>query len=208
MKYKLMAASIYAIASFILGFSIQNGLIVFLGWNMILSTIPYLIAQSIKGKKRPAIIGLLGFLYVIFFPNSIYMTTDFIHFQNYTYFLEYPNIYAFNIQDWVIFSHVLIGVLLAIKLGMDSVNILRNTVSTRYKIFREAGTFLLFLLSSGAIFIGRFLRFNSWEVFKIRRIFEQIWQEKGFFFQFILLYLMIHIVLFFIFKEKKEPKGS
>lgn len=208
MKYRLGAASIYVIASFILGFSIQNGLIVFLGWNMILATIPLLIAQAIKTQKKPAIIGLLGFLFVIFFPNSIYMTTDFIHFQNYTYFIEYPSIYAFYIYDWVIFLHVLIGVLLAIKLGMDSVNILRNRVSTQCKIFRETGTVLLFLLSSIAIFIGRFLRFNSWEIFKIRRIFEQIWQEKEFFFQFILLYLALHIVLFFIFKEKKEPTGS
>lgn len=90
---------------------------------------------SNQDTKKPAIIGLLGFLFVIFFPNSIYMTTDFIHFQNYTYFIEYPSIYAFYIYDWVIFLHVLIGVLLAIKLGMDSVNILRNRVSTQCKIF-------------------------------------------------------------------------
>lgn len=210
LEYKsLYLASIaYVLVAIILGIILSNGLVIFLGWNMVLATVPLILSQIYNNQKSNPLKMGLAFLFVLFFPNTIYILTDFIHFQNYTFFIDYPSVYAFQIIDWIVFTHILIGGLLASKIGVISIKLMLHN----YENLNHRKQFIListlFILSSIAIFIGRFLRFNSWDIFKIEAILNDIFNHFTFFIQFIGLYFIIHWVVYLLFLEKKEPKAQ
>ena len=80
------------VVSFVLGAILNNFLVIFLAWNMFLATLVFLISNVLVylyKKKASLWILLLGLgLWILVFPNSIYMLTDFIHIQNYTFFIR------------------------------------------------------------------------------------------------------------------------
>lgn len=198
-------STLYILTSFMLGLYLRNGLIIFLGWNMVLATIPLILASIFVHKKSNILRFGIAFLYLIFFPNTIYIMTDFIHFQNYTFFIEYPSVYAFHMYDWLVFTHIVIGALIGSKIGIMSLQMILNTFIKLKTYLRIFGVSLLFVLSSIAIFIGRFLRYNSWDIFKIGLIFTDITSHFAFFMQFVGITVILHLVIFAIFYEKKEP---
>lgn len=203
-----IGSTIYILVSIILGILMRNGLVLFLGWNMFLATIPLVLSELLVHKKSKFLRLGIAFLFIIFFPNTIYIMTDFIHFQNYTFFTEYPNIYAFFINDWIVFTHLVIGAIIASKIGIIALQIMMIHYAQIKKIYKVLGMNILFILSSAAIFIGRFLRFNSWEVFKINLILDNVFQHFQFFIQFVMLSFIMHWVIYFVFHEKKEPMAQ
>src|SRR4051812_1223502 len=64
----------------LLSFSLTYG---FLVWNLFLAMIPYLISTWIIVKqeriRKPHIIAVLTFLWLLFFPNAPYILTDLLH---------------------------------------------------------------------------------------------------------------------------------
>lgn len=204
-KSLYIVSASYVFIAITLGFILNNGLVIFLGWNMILATIPLLLTHFYPYQKSKFLRLGIAFLYILFFPNSIYIMTDFIHFQEYTYFLDYPNIYAYLIEDWIIFVHVVIGALISSKIGMRSLDILSNELTNIRPHVKNLLIHTLFLLSSIAIFIGRFIRFNSWQFYKINLMIKDILSHFQFFIFFVLLMFIMHWVIYFVFHEKKEP---
>jgi uncharacterized membrane protein len=209
-KYKslYMISIAYIFIAMTLGIFLQNGLVIFLGWNMALATFPLVLSHIIIYQKSKFLRLGIVFLFIIFFPNAMYIMTDFIHFQNYTYFIEYPEIYAFQIKDWIVFTHLVIGALLAGKIGIIGLQILINDYRKILNIKKYLLINGLFMLSSIALFIGRFLRYNSWEIFKIHIILANIANHFQFFLQFILLSFIMHWIIYYVFHEKKEPMAQ
>ncbi|MBN2268217.1 MAG: DUF1361 domain-containing protein [Acholeplasmataceae bacterium] len=207
-KSLYLAAVIYVIISIILGMILNNGLVIFLGWNMILATVPLVLTQIYSKQKSKFLKIGIAFLFLIFFPNAVYIMTDLIHFQNYTFFLDYPNIYAYLIKDWLIFAHLVIGALISSKIAIKSLQILLSNMKEIKAIIRIIGVNILFILSSSAIYIGRFIRFNSWEFYKINLIFLDIFNHFKFFAFFVFILFILHWVIFFVFYEKKEPMAQ
>lgn len=213
----IIAACVYVCLSITLGSILKDGLIVFLGWNMILASIPYLISLKINTPKKSYIRILGVFIYIIFFPNTMYMMTDFIHLQNYVFFERFANptnyhlffeetvVYQKEITNWLVFAHILIGALLSSKLGMSSLSGISKEFKSKMHPYY---LFSLFSLSSVAIYIGRFLRFNSWDIFKFWPIIKLLWEDLNFFLQFTVLFLIIHFVIYAVFREKKESFDS
>ncbi|MCR3906114.1 MAG: DUF1361 domain-containing protein [Tenericutes bacterium] len=199
---------IYVIISLILGMILANGLVIFLGWNILLATSVFFISQIIdhynhKGIRKVYLIMLLG-IYILLFPNTIYVLTDFIHFQNYSFFISYPNTYALQIIDWLIYGHIVIGALLAAKIGIASLqNIKRNFQFNNIKFF-YLGLSTLFIVSSLGIYIGRFLRFNSWNVFRVFDIIQEVFSQGIFLIYFILVFFVIHWVCYFVFTDYEK----
>ena len=200
---------IYVFVSLVLGVILGNGLIIFLGWNMTLAFFVYILSKGYPWFKSkfpkwsyPFYLGL----YVLFFPNTIYMLTDFIHFQESLFFLEYPRVYHLIISEWLIFAHLVIGALFASKLGINSIHhMISHLAITKTKVKYTLLT-LLFLLSSLGIFIGRFLRFNSWEFMQIFQIISEVFSHFKFAFSFVLIFTLIHYITYFIFsfEDKKH----
>jgi len=200
-------SAFYVLFSFVLGLFLTNFLIIFLGWNMILATFVFFLSEMFvilkKKKTHPAFQIVIIGLFILFFPNALYILTDFIHLQNYTFFLDYPNIYAIQIEDWLVFMHIAIGALYAAKLGISSVHNLEPIFKPLFKTYYFFVLSALFLLSSIGIYIGRFLRFNSWNFLQIFSIFSEMIQNISFFIGFIMIFFVLHWVSYFLFSKQK-----
>lgn len=132
----------------------------FLIWNVILAVIPFdlsLLCHLLKQKKRRYLLALIWFL---FFPNALYMITDFSHLSSIGVGLITP-------LQFVEYAILAAGVFIGISLGIVSLLIMYPLFipqATRFS--HQLTTFgLLSICSSIAIYLGRFLRINSWDVF-------------------------------------------
>lgn len=193
---------IYVIFSMIFGFRYLNGLVLFLGWNLILAGIAYFIAHVFtvlrKKEKYPYVSFSLFLIFILFFPNTIYVLTDFIHLQNYDFFSDYPSVYSYIIEDWIVFMMIAVGALLAAKLGVASLIKMRPYV---YQFIKKNYIWflgILFVASSFGIYIGRFIRLNSWDILELFTHIPLIFERFQFFVSFMGIYIVIHITVYFV----------
>ncbi len=133
-------------------------LFIFLPWNLFLAAVPFFISRMVS--QRPGwienkwIFSLLFILWLLFIPNSFYILTDLFH-------LEVREKSSLWFDLVLIFSFAWNGLLL----GILSVNRMERIMLYGYRI-RHPFLFLLpvmWLIAFG-VYIGRFLRFNSWDV--------------------------------------------
>ena len=128
----------------------------FLNWNLFLAFIPWLLSSIfiINGlhKKTPLI--LLMFSWLLFFPNSPYILTDLFHLRLRT-----------SAPIWfdliVILSFAWTGLMYGFISLMDIMELLKNYLSER--LITIITISFLFLASFG-IYLGRYLRWNSWDI--------------------------------------------
>lgn len=204
----LILACMFVPMSFVLGVSLSNGLIVFLSWNMMLAITVYILSVIVvvlhKKKTHLIWIILTLFVYIIFFPNSFYILTDFIHFEHYDFFNIYPNIYELDIYDWYIFFDIVLGALIGLKLGILSISHIKTILPNNLKKYEYVGITMLFILSSTGIYLGRFIRLNSWNIFDLSYLFGSIFEHFSFFLIFIILFTIIHMISYILFKEKGD----
>lgn len=136
-----------------------TGRLSFLLWNLFLAWLPLLFAFWLKArlanKKVPTWKELvLGGAWLVFLPNSFYLLSDLIHLQSSG---EVSLLY----DTALIASFVINGLIL----GYLSLYIIHQLakkyigVSAAY-IFTQ----LVLLLSGFAIYLGRYLRWNTWDV--------------------------------------------
>ncbi|MFN8291323.1 MAG: DUF1361 domain-containing protein [Chitinophagaceae bacterium] len=139
---------------------IVTGLItyLFLPWNLLLGFIPYFITHRMTKKvalleNRFSFYGLLG-LWLLFIPNSFYIITDLFHL---THIDSAPKWYDLL----MVFSFAWNGLLFGI-LSLRKVEFLVSLHTGRkVSVLFVAGVMWLCALG---IYIGRFLRFNSWDI--------------------------------------------
>jgi uncharacterized membrane protein len=203
-----VASILYIVFSFLLGAYLLNGLVLFLGWNMVLATMVYALSQLILylDQKRSSLLWILIVfgLWILFFPNAIYIITDFIHLEAYDFFIEYPSVYVMEINDWLVMAHITIGALIAMKLGMSSVIKLEQRFLERLKLkpYKIIILTALFGISSVGIYIGRFLRFNSWDVLRLFSIIVQLFEQWNFMMMFVIIFTVIHWVSYLLFVNR------
>lgn len=137
-------------------------------FNVFLAAIPlpmaFLILLSIW-KKIPKIITILAsIVWLLFLPNSPYIITDFIH----------VNYYNFNdsggyIKDWVPWAALCqfaICAFIGCAFGFLSLFIVQKIITFYTNQWLGWGfSIFVLVISSVALFLGRVLRFNSWELF-------------------------------------------
>jgi uncharacterized membrane protein len=128
----------------------------FLVWNLFLAWLPLLFAWlAYKSLRRPFLVVGLAFLWLLFFPNAPYLVTDLIHLRH----LE-------PIPLWydliLLFDFALVGLFL----GLVSLRLMQAVVETH--LGRPVSWLFVLLtlgISSLGVYIGRFLRWNSWDLF-------------------------------------------
>lgn len=127
---------------------------IFLAWNLFLAWIPFAISQKIVDVKNRWKILLLFSGWLLFLPNAPYIITDFLHLK------QRPLIpYWYDIL--LLFSAALNGLLL----GLASLLTVEKFLIQRYGNRVSALLiFCSFFLCSFGIYIGRYLRWNSWDV--------------------------------------------
>ena len=134
----------------------------FLIWNLFLAWIPFLISYfaytlTLRRWWIYIAIPLTALLWLIFFPNAPYMLTDFQHLA--TTAADLPVWYDVMMLTWFAFTGLL--------LGMVSLFLMQEII--RREFGRWAGwafVALVAALSSAGVYMGRFLRWNSWDILR------------------------------------------
>ena len=131
----------------------------FLIWNLFLAWIPYWIALSLQPlyNRYPSKIwsGLLLFLWLLFLPNAPYIVTDLLHLRP-----RPPVPLWYDLL--LLFSFAWTGLILGFLSILEVQQFLKNKVGERKA---QLLPFLIIPLISLGIYIGRFQRWNSWDIF-------------------------------------------
>ena len=154
----ILSSSFSVLLVFVRAILTGKWLFVFLPWNLFLAAIPYFVSAFLQ--NRPDWIedrwkfGLLFTGWLLFIPNSFYILTDLFHLE-----LREESNRWFDLT--LIFSFAWNGLLL----GVLSVRQMEKIVSHCFGI-RNTLFFLIpvMWLTAFGIYIGRFLRFNSWDI--------------------------------------------
>jgi uncharacterized membrane protein len=128
----------------------------FLNWNLFLAFIPWCISTVIlvRGLNKSYILALLVVAWLLFFPNSPYILTDLFHLR----VIDSAPIWFDLI---LILSFAWTGLLYGFISLMDIEQLLSKHFPKR--AIAMLSVFFLFLSGFG-IYLGRFLRWNSWDI--------------------------------------------
>jgi Predicted membrane protein len=149
-------------------------------WNCFLALLPLAFALQFRkpgiGSWRHN--GPFALLWLLFFPNSPYMMTDLIHLSSYSFYAAPSRgavVFSSDPAVWLSLLQISIGVLFGSLSGMLSMSLIHRHLTHRLGMRRANFIIVLISLISGyAIFIGRFLRFNSWDIIHPLRLFAQL----------------------------------
>ena len=127
----------------------------FLIWNIFLAWIPYFIS-SFFIKKDMSLKYFAGFfiLWLLFFPNAPYLVTDVLHLAGrMSQSLWYDSLLYFFF-GWI-----------GLLLGMLSLFHIHQYLKTHFNnLISEIIIFCICFVSSLGVYLGRFERWNSWDV--------------------------------------------
>lgn len=132
---------------------------VFMLWNILLAAIPAMLAlwlvERIRkyGWLKPKQL-ILTAVWISFLPNSFYLLTDFIHLR--------PTYEAELLYDITLFASFLVNGLILGYLGLVLVH--RELVKRLHPRAVWAIVSAIILASSFAIYLGRFTRWNTWDL--------------------------------------------
>lgn len=131
----------------------------FLSWNLFLAWLPvlfaYLLIEHLKMAVWSSWQGIVySFLWLGFLPNSFYIASDFVH-------LQYANNSTILYYTALLLSFTISGLLL----GFTSLFMVHKRLLDRLANRTAHLVIALVLLAcSFAIYLGRYLRWNTWDV--------------------------------------------
>lgn len=128
---------------------------VFFAWNLFLAIVPFLFSRRLEHQAKFGFVSMLLIAgWLLFFPNAPYIITDLFHYK------ERP-----PIPKWfdllIVTSAAWNGLLLGISSLMQVENFLAKHIKA---IWVRLAVFSSMVLCGYGIYIGRFLRFNSWNI--------------------------------------------
>lgn len=204
-KILLISGVFYIVLSFFVGLITKRSMHYMFAWNMVLSLIPFVLMIYIKDKhqKLSKIENILLLLvFILFFPNTIYFVTDFIHLSSSWFYDGNVANYIVSYENWLSFFHILVGALLGLVMGLLSLSYFENVFIDLSWKYKNLGMNIVFLLTALAIYIGRFLRLNSWDIVNpLKVIVTFINSFSLFYIFFIFLFYVFIMFSYYIFKE-------
>ncbi len=128
-------------------------------WNLFLAWLPYLFCLLAvwlhhRYPRRWWLLGLPGLIWLIFFPNAPYLITDFLHLEQRPYVPLWYDILLLASFAWT-----------GIFLGIASLWVMQGIVkSYTGKLISWLFVMLAIGLSGLGVYLGRFSRWNSWDM--------------------------------------------
>jgi uncharacterized membrane protein len=130
----------------------------FLNWNLFLAFIPWALSSIITLKtnwvSKKAMLSVLLFTWLLFFPNAPYILTDLFHLR-----LNSSMPIWFDLV--LILSFAWTGLLFGFFSLMDIERLLLRSVNP---FWGKVIVSLLLFSGSFGIYLGRYLRWNSWDI--------------------------------------------
>lgn len=186
----------------------------FLIWNLALAWVPFVFAglAYVMARRGPrtlitVLIVFSALIWLLFFPNAPYILTDFLHLGSMGDIV--PGWYDVLMLFWFAWTGLMLGVV-SLYLMQDIVTRAAGSVAGWVFVVAAAG------LGSVGIYLGRFLRWNSWDLLRrpaplavelYGRITDPATQPQllGFTLLFALLFLFIYAVVY-VFAKLTRPR--
>lgn len=128
----------------------------FLGWNLVLAWVPLVLSLLVAWRDTSTRVGtfFVGAAWLAFFPNAPYLVTDLIHLR--------ARGFVLLVYDAIlVFAFALTGLCIAFV----SLRLMHGLVERA--LGRAVGWLfvaVVAVLSGFGVFLGRFLRWNSWDL--------------------------------------------
>jgi uncharacterized membrane protein len=179
----------------------------FLLKNLLLGTLPLVfivLARNIyysKNIKFLRILSVTGFtiLWLLFLPNAPYMITDLIHLDHLPDYLL-----------WYDATTIFVNALTALGMGFYSTYIFQKISNDFLSKNVTWGLVILSqILSAFGVYLGRFLRFNSWDLFfspkSLLQAFKHVSNDR-LAFKMTLVFSLVLIALYLSFYYMMQPE--
>ena len=149
----------------------------FMVWNLFLAWIPLALALPIRfdlsrGRRGIAVVAGLAFLWLLFFPNAPYLLTEFQHLHPDHALTARPIGLLAGVSPGrgvPVWYDVVLLVLFAwngLLLAFVSLRLVQRSVAARAgAILGWTTVIVAFVLSGFGVSLGRFQRWNSWDLF-------------------------------------------
>ncbi len=127
---------------------------IFLIWNLFLAWIPFVLSKQFKKINHLSLVkqGALFFVWLLFFPNALYIVTDLIHLDMQT-----------KVPKWFDALLLFTAAVTAIIMALIALLRVEKFMATKFKKVPAIMIAIIFLSSFG-VYLGRFLRWNSWDL--------------------------------------------
>ena len=130
----------------------------FLIWNLFLAFIPFIISKWMTRHarwKQSRLKFCLGFIaWILFIPNSFYIITDLFHLHSFR-----------NLPLWYELAVILSFAWNGLLIGILSIRQMENLFEEIFPAMaRVLFVYPVMFLNALGIYIGRYMRFNSWDV--------------------------------------------
>jgi uncharacterized membrane protein len=181
---------------------------IFLIWNLFLAWIPLGLSMLIyylyflpRSRMKSFTVICTGALWMVFYPNTHYMITDFIHLRHINFGLLGTG-YAMSYIVWYDFLMFCLLIFTGVLVGFVSLFIIHRLLR---KSYNAVTTWLLVIgilfLSSFGIYLGRFIRWNTWDIMMDPGgLVQSIWSSSlNFMLAFTMMFGMFLILIYLAF---------
>lgn len=157
--WSLIAMSVFALTlSFIRMGIAGNSRYLFLSWNLVLAWIPLGLAWLLYMRTPKGLVWswpnfALFAGWLLFLPNAFYLLSDFIHLRRLVEIDIMFDVVLFSAYAW-----------LGIILGFTALYLVHVRALQRFGSRGHWLPAIALLLSGFAIYLGRYLRWNSWDI--------------------------------------------
>lgn len=158
-NHAVLLISLYCLALLLIRAKITQSIyLFFLIWNLMLAAIPYALSSYATvhfPTLKKEITGLLLLTWLAFLPNSFYIITDLVHVvrsAGHLFYFDLVLISSFAVTGFFL------GLLSLIQ--VEQLLLKLNFKSKTTSVFE----LLICFLNGFGIYIGRVLRFNSWDI--------------------------------------------
>ena len=149
-----------AVRSFYVGHAKQ----MYIVWNLLLAWIPPIFAFAVYRfhlyrTRRYVLFAFCALAWFVFFPNAPYIITDFVHLDGN---LDQP-----NAATWIGLLTIASFAWTGLCLGYVSLCLMQEVVRARLgRVLSWLFVLVMLALGSLGIYMGRVLRWNSWDVLR------------------------------------------
>lgn len=137
-----------------------NTSFIYILWNILLAFVPFLISSILllRTNKENIIkpVFIISFIvWLLFLPNAPYIVTDFIHLGRFRAVPVMYDMFLLFTSAWV-----------ALLMGLHSIMHIEKILLLKFrKKIVDIMILVVILFASFGVYLGRYLRFNSWDFF-------------------------------------------